>query len=97
VAKHDREFTEKQAERDRRFKESAERDEMVLTLAPQPPPGALLPRDVLEALELPESVVMSITRLWNLFPMPCQSFFHIHTRGCDVLFKLDATLMQLLI
>ena len=36
---------------------------MVLTLAPQPPPSALLPRDMLGALELPESVLTSVVQL----------------------------------
>ncbi len=62
-AKCNCQFAKKQAEWDHQFKESAGRDEMVLTLTPQPPPGALLPGDVLGALELPESVVASVVQL----------------------------------
>jgi hypothetical protein len=61
-AERDREFAEKQAERDRQFEAGAGRDEMVPTLAPQPPPGAPLPGDMLGAPEPPESVVASIRR-----------------------------------
>ncbi len=61
-AERDRQFAEKQAERDRQFEESAGRDEIVPTRAPQPPPGAPLPGDVLGAPEPPESVVASIRR-----------------------------------
>ena len=71
-AERDHQFAEKQAEQDRQFKKSAGRDEMALTRAPQPPPGAPLPGDVLGVLEPLESVVMSVVQLRSLLPIPCR-------------------------